>query len=61
METTEPVDYFDWTADEEEFDNYEIEETLDPLWYEFIVNDEVDSWALVMTYDENFSEFYLWT
>ena len=33
----------------------------EPVWYEFIVSDDVESWAVVMSYDENMQEFYLWT
>ena len=33
----------------------------EPVWYEFIVNDDVESWAVVMSYDEGMQEFYLWT
>ena len=32
-----------------------------PVWYNFIVNDEMGSWAVVATYDEEFESFYLWT
>lgn len=35
---------------------------MEPVWYNFIVNeDEVGSWAVVATYDEEFESFYLWT
>lgn len=33
----------------------------EPVWYEFIVNEEVDSFAVVMTYDETYENLYLWT
>jgi hypothetical protein len=32
-----------------------------PVWYSFIVSEEVDSWAVVMTYDEDYEQLYLWT
>ena len=45
------------------YDNadYYQDEGEEPLWYEFVVSEDVESWAVVMTYDENLSEFYLWT
>ena len=32
-----------------------------PVWYNFIVNDELEAWAVIATYEEDFSVFYLWT
>jgi hypothetical protein len=32
-----------------DWDDYPSEE---PVWYEFIVSEEVESWAVVMSYDE---------
>lgn len=48
-------------------DYYNIDYDLEPLWYEFIVyedhheQDTYGKWAVVMTYDYNLTEFYLWT
>jgi hypothetical protein len=33
----------------------------EPTWFNFIVNDDLASWAVVATYTEDFSKFYLWT
>jgi hypothetical protein len=34
---------------------------MEPVWYNFIVNNEMESWAIIATYDEEFELFYLWT
>jgi hypothetical protein len=39
----------------------EDEEEEWPVWYNFIVNDEMESWAVIGTYEEDLSVFYLWT
>ena len=36
-------------------------EEVEPTWYNFIVNDDLESWAVIATYVEDFSVFYLWT
>jgi hypothetical protein len=33
----------------------------EPVWYNFIVNEEMESWAIIATYDEDYDVFYLWT
>ena len=33
----------------------------EPVWYNFIVNDDLEAWAVIATYDPEFNEFYLWT
>lgn len=33
----------------------------EPLWYSFIVSDVIGSWAMLMTFEEDFSTFYLYT
>lgn len=53
----------------EEEDFYEIWEEVgfgespseEPVWFEFIVSEELGGWGVVMTYDESFENFYLWT
>jgi hypothetical protein len=38
------------------------EEGTDPVWYNFIVNeDEIGSWAVVATWDPTYQTMYLWT
>jgi hypothetical protein len=32
-----------------------------PVWYNFIVNDDLATWAVIATYDEEMESFYLWT
>ena len=32
-----------------------------PIWYNFIVNDEMETYAVIATYEEDLSVFYLWT
>lgn len=55
-------DYYYGYGDYYSYEDYYMPDDLEPLWYEFIVNDdEINSWGVVMTYDENLSEFYLWT
>jgi len=39
---------------------YASEEEM-PLWYNFIVSEEVGTYAVIATYDEDFAVFYLWT
>lgn len=39
----------------------EYYEEITPVWYSFIVNEEVNSWAVIATYDEEYNKFYLWT
>jgi hypothetical protein len=36
-------------------------EEEEPVWYNFIVNDDLETWAIIATYEEDFSVFYLWT
>ena len=36
-------------------------EEIVPVWYNFIVNEELNTWAVIATYDEEFNLFYLWT
>jgi len=36
-------------------------EEITPVWYNFIVNGELNTWAVIATYDEEFNKFYLWT
>jgi hypothetical protein len=33
----------------------------DPVWYQFIVNDEIGSYAVIATWDEEYEVFYVWT
>ena len=33
----------------------------EPVWYNFIVNDDLATWAVIATYDEEMEAFYLWT
>lgn len=39
----------------------EDEEGEEPVWYNFIINEELESYAVVATYEEDLSVFYLWT
>jgi hypothetical protein len=32
-----------------------------PLWYNFIVNDDLPGWGVIAAYDEDSEAFYLWT
>jgi hypothetical protein len=32
----------------------------DPVWYNFIINEELESWAVLATWDEDFETFYIW-
>jgi hypothetical protein len=32
----------------------------EPIWYNFIVNEELESWAVIATYDEEHKVFFLW-
>lgn len=54
------ADYYGYDSDYY-YDEYYYDEDLEPLWYEFVVNEEVGSWGVVMTYDETLQEFYLGT
>jgi hypothetical protein len=36
-------------------------EEMAPVWYNFIVNEDLNTWAVIATYDMEFQKFYLWT
>ena len=33
----------------------------EPIWYNFITNDDMETWAVIATYDDEMEAFYLWT
>jgi hypothetical protein len=33
----------------------------EPLWYSFIVNEEMGGWAVISLWDDSMQEFWLWT
>ena len=56
--------YAELEGEESSGDNYSDNSASgsdEPLWYNFIVNDDVGSWGLFMTYEEDFSQFILYT
>lgn len=61
-------DYSDYDYDYDSTYDYEYDDysdnstyTRDPVWYSFIVSDELASWAIFLTYEQDFSIFYLYT
>ena len=57
-----PEWYYEFvSAWEEEQSGESSSEGTDPVWYQFIVNEDHTEYAVVATWDEEFEVFYLWT
>jgi len=50
------MDFYQYQSEEQGY-----YEEITPVWYNFIVSEELYSWAVIATYDPAFNKFYLWT